>query len=119
MRKQARRALLVLHLLFMGATVHFAFMTGNLTVNLGIAALILVILANLAVGRRKALTVACCALLLLLAAYYLALLGAISLTGLPAAMLRPLFIALALLALLEIATIVFVVRSPGRGNPAD
>lgn len=118
MRNQARRALLAFHLLFMGATVYFAFKTGNLFVNLGFAALLLVIAANLAMNRRRALTVACCALLLLLAAYYLALLGALSLTGLPAAVLRPLFVALALLALLEIATIVFVIGSPGKGHAA-
>jgi len=118
MHKQARQVLLAIHLLFMGATVYFAFRTGNLPVNLGFAALMLVIAANLATGRRRVLTVACCALLLLLAAYYLALLGAVSLTGLPAAVLRPLFVALALLAMLEIATIVFVVGSPGRGHVA-
>lgn len=115
MADKVRWLLLALHLLFMGWAVYLAFVTLNFYVNLGFAVIFLVILVNLAAKKRKLLTIACCALVLLLAAYYLSLLGVFALAGLPAPVLRPLFIALALQVLVEIATIAFVVRSPGPG----
>jgi len=118
MAAKIRLLLLAFHLLFMGWAVYFAFMTQNFPVNLGFAAVFLVILVNLARGKRKLLTIACCVLVLLMAGYYLVLLGVLSLAELPAPVLRPLFLALALQFLVAIATIVFVVRAPNRGKAA-
>jgi len=113
-----RVLLLAFHLLFMGWAVYFAFVTQNVPVNLAFAAIFLVILVNLASNKRKLLTIACCALVLLMAGYYLVLLGVLSLAKLPEPVLRPLFLALALQFLVAIATIVFVVRAPGRRKVA-
>jgi len=122
MRNKVRWILLAFHLLFMGWEVYFAFMTRNFFVNLGFAVIFLVILVNLAVGKRQALTIACCLLILLLAGYYLSLLGVLALAALPAPVLRPLFIAQAFQFLVAIATIVFVSRASGKeeaaGGPA-
>ena len=116
MAAKMRLLLLAIHLLFMGWAVYFAFVTRNFPVNLGFAAIFMVILVNLASGKRKLLTVACCALVLLIAGYYLVLLCVLSLAKLPAPVLRPLFLALALQSLVAIATIIFVIRAPGKGK---
>ena len=118
MAAKMRVLLLAFHVLFMGWAVYFAFVTQNFPVNLGFAAIFLVILINLAGGKRELLTIACCALVLLMTGYYLVLLGVLSLAKLPSPVLRPLFLALALQFLVAIVTIVFVVRVAGRRKTA-
>jgi hypothetical protein len=102
----------------MNGALYYAFRTGNTLAGLGFAAVFFFIVAGLATGKRKVLTIACCALVLLLAGYYLLLLGVFSLMPLPAPVLRPLVVALALQVLVEIASIIFVIRAPGKGIAA-
>ena len=114
-QKNIRLALAALHFAFMSGALYYAFRTGNTLAGLGSAAVFFFIVAGLATGKRKALTIACCALVLLLAGYYLSLLGVFSLMALPAPVLRPLVVALVLQVLVEIATIIFVIRA-GKGE---
>jgi hypothetical protein len=117
-QKNIRLALAALHFAFMNGALYYAFRTGNTLAGLGFAAVFFFIVAGLATGKRKVLTIACCALVLLLAGYYLLLLGVFSLMPLPAPVLRPLVVALALQVLVEIASIIFVIRAPGKGIAA-